>query len=834
MKSFWGLIPRNLIKNKKRNAFIAIGIILSMCLIISLSIMLDAFKKSSYESAIDVAGGAYDIWVSSTSADNVNDFKKDPIFTKTSICENLGLYQVPDSNYILEINGYDKNIPNFINMKLQQGRYPENDNEIAVQDWILDKLPQKYKIGDKVNLTSTLYYKNSKGNREELKIENHLKLVGIYKSTNIDGGNNKATAYVTKKYVESQIPSLLIKYGGYFMVNPKHSIEESFEALTSTNEYSKVPFSKNESKVELVQSFKIIDNVSILLYIVIAIVTAVIIYNIFNISVTERIKEFGMLRAIGSSPGQIKMLVLWEGIILGCIFIPIGIILGSFITKGIIVFVSGYKDFSSIMSIPKSGIICSTVIGFLSIFMGTYSSARRASKISPIEAISSNSNLKLTGRNIKKQLQRKSFMGKLFGFTADMAYLNLNRNRKRFVTTVVSLSISIIMFFIVTYIFNCYDPIQNLKKQIGGDFSVSVLRNSSKDSLTDKDIKDIENINGISKINKQKSMSSLYMKLPEQKVTGSGIKSVQSEAEKSPFVKQQLEKHIYSFNATLYGYTDEDISSMKKYVVQGKINTASMDNEPVVILAQNLNYRNNTKINVGDKITLYDYHYGNEKSFTVGAILDKNLLTLDKVIENIVLMSSKNAEKYMALNGYQELKISLSKNADYDEVEKSLKDKLKGNRSVNITSYKDELKNTKKMDLQTSLIAYSFVIVVAAVSIINLFNIMSMNVMLRKREIGMLRAIGFENNQVKKMIRFEGWFYGIASGLWGAGLGSVFTFLIYITLRGRLVAGMTWKFPVTSILIVFVFTTLMCLLASMNASGKLFDYSIVDSIRGND
>ena len=175
-----------------------------------------------------------------------------------------------------------------------------------------------------------------------------------------------------------------------------------------------------------------------MLYIVIAIVTAVIIYNIFNISVTERIKEFGMLRAIGSSPGQIKMLVLWEGIILGCIFIPIGIILGSFITKGIIVFVSGYKDFSSIMSIPKSGIICSTVIGFLSIFMGTYSSARRASKISPIEAISSNSNLKLTGRNIKKQLQRKSFMGKLFGFTADMAYLNLNRNRKRFVTTVVS------------------------------------------------------------------------------------------------------------------------------------------------------------------------------------------------------------------------------------------------------------------------------------------------------------------------------------------------------------------------------------------------------------
>ncbi|QAT39730.1 FtsX-like permease family protein [Clostridium sp. JN-9] len=438
MKSFWGLIPRNLIKNKKKNAFIAIGIVLSMCLIISLSIMLDTLKKSSYERTIDNAGGAYDIWVSSTSADNVNLFKKDPIFTKISICENLGLYQVPDSNYTLEINGYDKNIPDFINMKLQQGRYPENDNEIAVQDWILDKLPQKYKIGDKVNLTSTLSYKNSKGDNEEFKVENQLILVGIYKSNNISGGKNKATAYVTKKYVESKIPPLLIKYGGYFMVNPKYSIGKSIEILRSTNEYIKVPFSENSLKAYLLQAFKGIDYVSIVLYTIIGVVAAVIIYNIFNISVTERIKEFGMLRAIGSSPGQIKMLILGEGLILGCIFIPIGIILGNFIVKGVISLTSGYKNFSGIMNIPKLGITASIIVGFLSIIMGTYSSARRASKISPIEAISSNSNLKLTGRNIKKQLQRKSFMGKLFGFTADMAYLNLNRNRKRFVTTVVS------------------------------------------------------------------------------------------------------------------------------------------------------------------------------------------------------------------------------------------------------------------------------------------------------------------------------------------------------------------------------------------------------------
>lgn len=833
MKSFWGLIPRNLIKNKKKNVFIAIGIVLSMCLIISLSIMLDTLKKSSYERTVDDAGGAYDIWVSSTSADNVNEFKKDPIFTKTSIYENLGLYQVPNSNYILEINGYGKNIPEFINMKLQQGRYPENDNEIAIQDWILDKLPQKYKVGDKVTLTSTLLYKNSKGGNEELKVENQLTLVGIYKSTNVSGGKNKATAYVTKKYVEAQLPSILIKYGGYFMINPKYSIGQSIGILKSTNEYINVPFSENSLKAYLLQTFKGVDYVSIALYIIIGVVAAVIIYNIFNISVTERIKEFGMLRAIGSSSGQIKMLILGEGLILGCIFIPIGIVLGNFIVKGIISLTSGYKNFSGIMNIPKSGITASTAAGFLSILTGTYSSVRRASKISPIEAINSNSNLKLTGKNIKKQLQRKSYMGKLFGFTADMAYLNLNRNRKRFVTTVVSLSISIVMFFTVSYLSNSTDPIQNLKNEIGGDFSVSVLSDSTKDSILDNDIQEIENIKGISKISKQKSMS-IYITVPEEKVTEEGVKLLQNEGKKSPSVNQQLEKHIFRFYTDVYGYTEDDLNSMKKYVVQGKINTGSMDNEPVVILAQNLNYSNNTKINVGDKISLYDYHNGNEKNFTVGAILSKNLPTSNLKTENIVIMSLKNAERNLMLTGYQQLKINLSRNANYDEVEKSLKDKLKSNRSAKITSYKDELEKTKEKNLQTSLISYSFVIVVAIVSIINLFNIMSMNVILRKREIGMLRAIGFENNQVKKMIKFEGGFYGIASGLWGAGLGVIFTYLLFLVSRRELNEGMTWSFPIGTVVISFSATIFICLLASMNASRRLFSSSIVNSIRGNE
>lgn len=841
MKSFWSLIPRNIFKNKKRVVPIAISIILSMSLIIALSVMLDIYKKATYERNINDIGGVYDIQFFTSDEKALDAFSKDSVINKTSIGINLGIYEIPNTKYTVEINGYEKNIPEFINFKLVQGRYPEKDNEIAVEDWILDKLPQKYKLGDEITLPSALSYINLKRKSINLNIENKFILVGTFKYTcNQNGAKSNATAYVTRKYAESKLPPDAIKYFGYSNINNEYSLSKSLELLTMTDQYQNIFINTNIVKKYLPKIFKIIDFISAVLYLIISIVAGIIIYNIFNISITERIKEFGMLRAIGSSPGQIKMLVFGEGIILGCIFIPIGIILGNFIIKAMIILISGYKDVRGIMYIPGSGITASVIVGSLSILMGTYSPAGRASKISPVEAISSNNNLKLTGSSIKKNLQKKSYMGKLFGFTADMAYLNVNRNKKRFITTVISLSISIIMFLTVSYLINCADPIKNLKNKMGGDFVITSSSVSSKKALTDKDIQDIENIKGIGKISKEKNVMSL-MTVPEGKVTDYGIKFLRKEAE-TPYAKQQFEQKIYTFHATVYGLAEEDFNSIRDYVVQGEIDTDKMDKEPIVILAQNLNYTSYTKLNVGDRIRLIHPNYDDDgnfinetyETFTIGAILDTDFVSPVSLLNNVVFMSSKTAEKYMKISGYQEIKINLSKNANYDETEKILKEKIKKDRLAVLTSYKEELEKIKKSNLQTSLILYSFVTAVAVFSIINLFNIMTMNVMIRKREIGMLRAIGFENNQVKKMIRFEGVFYGVTSAIWGIGLGVIFTYILYLLIRKSLIQGMTWSFPLITVIITFAATVLICIMASINASRTLFESSIVDSIRSNE
>jgi len=118
MKSFWSLIPRSLIKNKKRVFFIAVGIILSISLIISLSIMLDTLKTSSYKRMVEDVGGDYDGFVFAFDKKDLEKLSKDPIVDKISTVLKLGDYKVPNSKYILEVNGYEKNISEFVNFKI--------------------------------------------------------------------------------------------------------------------------------------------------------------------------------------------------------------------------------------------------------------------------------------------------------------------------------------------------------------------------------------------------------------------------------------------------------------------------------------------------------------------------------------------------------------------------------------------------------------------------------------------------------------------------------------------------------------------------------------------
>ncbi|MPM56945.1 hypothetical protein SDC9_103762 [bioreactor metagenome] len=156
---------------------------------------------------------------------------------------------------------------------------------------------------------------------------------------------------------------------------------------------------------------------------------------------------------------------------------------------------------------------------------------------------------------------------------------------------------------------------------------------------------------------------------------------------------------------------------------------------------------------------------------------------------------------------------------------------MKLSKEIKIISFKEELERVKKTNFQLSLSLYSFIFIIATISIINLINIISMNTILRGKEIGMMRALGLGNDEVRKIIIHEGLLYGIASGGIGITLGTILTYLIYIVGAQLISQGITWQFPTVTIVITYVTVIIICLISSMIPSRSLFKSSIVDSIR---
>jgi len=841
MRSFWGIIPRYIIKNKKRILFMGIGIVLSVALIVSLSIIQQSVMKTAYEKMIDDAGGIYDISFFTRDYGKFEELKNDPVVEKISIAATLGTHKIPNSKVTVDIKAYDENITEFLNFKLMEGRYPKKGNEIALEQWVLDAFPQKYKIGDTIKIPHTIEYRTQEGAELPEETESDFVLVGTFQYTaNVFNNKNTAKAYITKEFLKNTLKNQNLEHEGYIMISPINSVPDTTIQLAVTRDYSKIFFSQNYIKTSTLQYGKTFELIFKVLFIIVGVVASVIIFNVFNISITERIKEFGMLRAIGASPLRIKGIVLGEGITLGIIFIPIGMVLGSLAVRTIMMISSGSNDFSGFFNIPKAGITSALVVGFLSIVLGVYFPAVKASRISPMEAISSNNNLNLKGRNIKSSLERKGILRKRFKFPANMAYMNISRNKKRFITTVISLSITIIMLSCVNYLIGSVDPIASFKKSFPGDF-ILLSSGTSKDyGLTEKDIDKLTNIEGVEKVSTERRVSS-PVDVPGESITNKGLKFIEGNSNKNQYLKELFNKKQYFFETRTLGYNDEELEKLKVGVIEGNIDVNEMKEKQLVIVAQNLNYKDYTNIKVGDRIKI-SYPIYDEKGnpvrdskevFEVGAVVKEDVIKLSDGSTSVMFIVSEDAMKnYLKIDNYQQANITLSKDANYEQVEKEIKDTMKFSRDLTIKSFKEELKATKENNMKLSMTLYSFVFIVAVVSVINLINIMYMNVIIRNKEIGMMRALGFDSDEVKAMIKHEGRLYGIAASIVGITLGILLTYVIYVKERGALKHGMMWSFPTLEVVIIFIITTFITVIAAVLPSRKLFISSVVDSIRG--
>ncbi len=828
MKSFWGLIPRYLWKNKKRTLSTAVAIILSVILIMAAVVMKECYLEYNKQCSIDHNGKDYDICANVEGDKNIDGLRQDEVVKDLTVTMHSFAKSISEDNpdYYINLQGFDDNAENFFNMKFSEGRRPEKDDEIALEEWILPYLDKDYKVGDRIELECSL----AGAEEEEPPVKYEFTLTGVftYKSSFTDGGK-EAQGWVRRSFADEEkkkyhlIPT---EYQVYIRLKSIKNLDGKCTMLNNDPNYPNMYFLRSKYKLGEYYSGILFNTITTILFIFIAIVDMVNIYNIFSVSVEERRREFGILRALGCTAGKVKSLIICEGFFIGIISIFLGIIFGNLITKGMMVLV-GAQGMETLLVFPLEGVISSVIIGLISVLAGSYFPARKSEKIAPMEAINGLERTNVKGGDISikdiRIFKRKP------EFSLSMALINIKKNKKRFRTSVVSIAIVLILIVSSIYLIGLIDAVKTFKEQYGeGDFKVTTAGNNY---LTSEDVDRINETQGVELLSREKYIG-IKMRMEKEQLTSQGYSYLEGEAKHSKDKERAFKNKQFELQSGIFAYDEEKLNNLKAAVIDGEIGPSE---EPVIYIAQGLHHLDYTSVKVGDTIkVIYDTYDErgskkgvNMKAFKVGAILkDEAVKVIDGSASIGGIISSEDASKYLKLDGYSTLRLGIKDGTGQSEAKANLEEVMENIRAGSLSSYKDDLKAMKKSMIKITFILYTFVFIVGIVSIINLINIMKMNVLTRQKEVGLLRAIGFGTDEVRKMISAEGALYGIVSGIAGSLIGNLLTYGL-----SKMLGGSNWKFPFVTFVLMIIITIIITTLTSLIASRQLFKTSIVDSIR---
>lgn len=847
---------QNLKLNKKRTISNILGITLSVALICAVSTLITSFQKTLVQNAINETGN-YHLKLSNVTDDNINELKNNRDIKEIYSVKTIGHAILENGKNLfkpyLKVYSMDESIFKKLSFNLVKGRFPNNSNELIISEHIKTNGKVEYNIGDKIKLNIgdrktldnyTLYSSNpfekDSEKLDSLK-EYEFTIVGIIKrpDNSFEDYSNPGYTVITTSINQGTKDT-------YVTLKNPASHKTSISQILGINNYTNI--SEDDYKIIKYDSFFInrellrwevfafSDSTVAMLFYVGAIVIFIILFtsifcirNSFAIATTEKIKMYGMLASIGATKKQIKKNVIFEAFLQGIIGIPIGIISGIlaiFILIKIVNILLGdailrYVD-GIILNISIIPIILSILLGIITIYLSAISSARKAGKVSPIENLRNSDDIKINS----KKLKAPKIISKIFKTGGVLAYKNLKRSRKKYRTTVISLTVSIFIFIAMnSFITNMFSFTSNYytnydyNTMISGD-----LENSKSDELS-KIIK----LEGIDEYFILYELNKAYYKvfnLSKINLTND------EELPEDSYYDKTLEKSIptgkgkYS-SLAIYALDD---NSFRKYVK--KIGKDYEKVKSTGILADSYIYYDGS---VNKEVRRYNYL---ENDTITGTIENENLEIKVGAVTNIKPYGIEQTTYY---GGY--LIVNLDEfqkicNTDFDKyslcINSSDTNKLEtqidnNNFNVRVWNIDKEVKEQKSMILVIDIFIYGFISVITLIGVTNIFNTITSNIELRQKEFAMLKSIGMTKKEFNRMINLETIFYSIKSLIYGILLGLFGTFAFYKAFSVKIDKGM--YIPITPIIISIIFVFIIVFIIMKYSINKINKQNTIETIR---
>lgn len=849
-------------QNKRRTIVTIIGIILSTAMIAAVSTFSASFSDLFYRQEIDSSG---DWHVSLRNASNEeikraqSDFSIDRAGRSTEEDTSFEAYtgsKIPEPIIFCE-----ENVLSLNGIKASEGRLPNKPGEIILQEDFRVQGDRPITIGQTITLPIGEAVENPDDPTQQIL------------------SPTRTETFTVVGFFNRSLTTFAIKETAYFEALPAKNFTFHIDPLPASL-YETLSNYPEEISVQthttLLYHSGIFGDSGIMetLMIPVAIVGFIIfaasimlIYNAFSISVSERSRQFGMLASIGATRKQKRNAVFFEGLVLGAIAIPIGIIsgiVGIGITFRII---SPWMMEAFGMTVPlyvkvvPLALLGAVLFSAVTIFVSAWIPARRAARTTPIDAIRQTADIKLRAKKVKTS----KFVEKLFGFEGTLALKNLKRYAKRYRATVFSLTVSIILF-LTTATFTSYmgQSLSLAQTTLGADvlyvrYPMERTQEDAPSFLPQNVTNELRALDTVTRMQAGKKIS-LYA--GNDSLLSKEMMSFRKDVGiTDPFELSVIALDPQSFaeyckeaklpadilaapNAAIVVNQVRVSSSSQKYAQIGAFSEKIGQTLPISwntwgyneSVPEGEDHEQLVSVNAGT-LTLAAYtdvrplHVESAASTPTLIISEE---TFDAIVKSVdtEIHSSKLENSYHfdsgPINVYTQITETFSfKTTDSQKLVNLLND-YQGEYGGYTSDIAGQMRTGRRMLDMMNVFFYGFITLITLVAVANVFNTISTGITLRTREFAMLRSVGMTKKGFNRMIRLESVFYGLKSLLYGLPISIVLCVLMYMGLNREF--GFPFFLPVIPILIVVCTIFFIVSLTMLYSTAKVKKTNIVSAL----
>ena len=861
------LSRRSLQNNRMRNIFAIVAIILTGVLFTAVFSLTSGIIQMTQESTMREVGTRAHVGLKAATKEQYERVTADPMVKESCYNIYIGMAQnIVKRQAELRYVPDEKTLDNMF-ITLEEGHLPAAENEIVVDTFIFDELHLPYALGEKIPITFTFMGET---------IEEEFIVSGWYQGDYVSHASELCLSenYWTKlkgslteedfiAWAEEHIEdkSIGLYAVDIFFKNASH-LEDNVRTIIQNAGYEPgtelsygVNWAYMGNRMESVDAFTVIILCSAIA--IILITGYLIIYNIFQISVINDIRFYGLLKTIGTTKKQIRRLLLRQAAVLSAIGIPIGILIGFCIGKLALPLVSSVADFSGASMSLRFNIwipVFSVLFCGLTVFLSCRKPGKIAGSVSPIEAVKYTEVSKASKK--KKKSSRFS--------AVSMALSNLGRNKRTTTVVISAISFSIILLAVIVTAVQSFRIDSYLEGRLTGDFQLGNVNFTAASPKTyDFNIEPeflalADSQEGIESRTEMWVSWSGFLKLNEKALEQLRKLDAEDKLWRTEYTNpDKMLQGEEDLGNEYYCYSEELLSRLT--VLEGNLDIDKFLSGDYILLTPILGgngavsadehvYQPGDMVSV-DFITEDSefYEVTNEAGETIG-VRYENLTTKEYEVMAIVSIPYSMGLHYSTLNHCRAV-LPLSEltfgSSDWNHcfsVSYQIEDSKQEAFAKAIEEYSDShammgyvsldmlRKEFENMTMVVAIVGITLAAVVALIGILNFINAITTEIISRRREFAMLQSIGMTQAQLQKVLICEGISYVAVAFIISFVFGSLLSWLILNALN-EVILFFNYQFQTIPFFIMLPLLLLVATLTPLFAWRRIKKRSIVERLQ---